>query len=69
MPGLQDEAALANLRQLDIVLVVGEEDPFIENNRALSQALWDKGIWHALHVWWGRAHRFRYWRQMAQIYF
>jgi esterase/lipase superfamily enzyme len=54
---------------LEIVLVVGEEDPFIDNTRALSQALWEKGVQNDLHVWWGRAHRFRYWRQMARIYF
>lgn len=69
LPGLSDGTLLEQIRRLEIVLVVGEEDPFYDNTRALSQALWDKGIWHALHVWWGRAHRFRYWRQMARIYF
>jgi esterase/lipase superfamily enzyme len=69
LPGLHDEAVLANIRRLDIILVVGEEDPFVENTRALSRALWEKNVWHALHFWWGRAHRFRYWRQMARIYF
>ncbi len=69
LPGIGDETLLASIRRLDITLVVGEDDPFIDNTRALSQALWDKGVWHSLHMWWGRAHRFRYWRQMARVYF
>lgn len=56
------------LRGMDIVLVVGREDPFLDNNRHLSRILWDKGIGHALHEWDGRAHRPRYWRQMAPLY-
>jgi esterase/lipase superfamily enzyme len=48
---------------------VGEEDPFFQHTRDFSRQLWDKGIWHALHLWTGRAHRFRYWRQMARIYY
>ena len=69
LPQLGDENILAHLRRMDIVLVIGDDDPFCDNTRALSQALWDKGIWHALHFWWGRAHRFRHWRQMARVYF
>jgi esterase/lipase superfamily enzyme len=53
---------------MDIVFVIGNEDPFLENNLAMSQALWDKSIWHALHRWDGRAHRGRYWREMVKLY-
>ena len=69
LPGITDETILAQIRRMEITLVVGEDDPFIENTRTLSRVMWEKGIWHAMHVWWGRAHRFRYWRQMARIYF
>lgn len=56
---------LGHLRAMDIVLVIGEEDPFKGNNEHLSQILWSKGIEHRLHYWETRAHRGYYWRQMA----
>ena len=69
LPLIQAQKALDAIRKLRVTLVVGEEDPFFENNEALSVALRDKGVAHELHVWCGEAHRFRYWRQMARIYF
>ncbi len=69
LPTLVDDALLMQLRHLEITLVVGEEDPFVDNTRELSRVLWDKGIWHALSIWSGRAHRFRDWREMVKIYF
>lgn len=66
---LCDETLLSQLRRLDIILAVGDEDPFYQNTCDLSRLMWDKGIWHALHVWNGRAHRFRSWREMAKNYF
>ncbi len=68
LPNLDCQWRLQHLRQMDIVLTIGREDPFLDNNRHLSQTLWHKGIWHALHEWDGRAHRGRYWRQMAALY-
>ncbi len=68
VPNLSDPEILEHLRRLDITLVTGEEDAFLANNHQFSQALWDKGIWHALHVWQGEAHRARYWRQMVLHY-
>lgn len=68
IPNLTDTELLKQLRKLDITLAVGEQDAFIENNRALSQALWDKGIWHAFRVWPGRAHDFHHWREMLSLY-
>jgi esterase/lipase superfamily enzyme len=59
---------LEALRKMDIVLVIGKEDPFLENNRHLSGLLWSKGVWNALHEWEGRAHQGRYWRKMAPLY-
>ncbi|MEM1222097.1 MAG: alpha/beta hydrolase-fold protein [Verrucomicrobiota bacterium] len=56
---------LKHLREMDIILVIGEEDPFKENNEYLSQILWSKRIQHRLHYWETRAHRGYYWRQMA----
>ncbi len=68
LPGLQCEARLGALRNMDVVLTIGNEDPFLENNLRLSETLWSKHIWHALHRWDGRAHRGRYWRKMAELY-
>jgi esterase/lipase superfamily enzyme len=56
------------LRRMDIILVIGKEDPFLDNNRHLSEILWRKGVWHALHEWEERAHRGCYWRKMAPLY-
>jgi esterase/lipase superfamily enzyme len=68
IPNLTDPELLKQLRKLNITLVVGEGDAFIENNRALSQALWDKGIWHAFRVWSGRGHSFRHWREVLKVH-
>ena len=68
LPQLECAWRLEHLRQMDIVLAVGKEDPFLGNNYYLSQILWSKGIWHALHEWDGRAHRGSSWRQMARLY-
>ncbi|MDP2834175.1 MAG: alpha/beta hydrolase-fold protein [Pseudomonadota bacterium] len=68
LPNLGCEWRLEHLRRMDIVLVVGSEDPFLGNNRQLSEILLAKSIPHRLHVWDGRAHRGHAWRKMASIY-
>lgn len=68
VPNLSDNGTLELLRRMDIVLVVGEEDLFCENNHQLSRALWEKGIWNALHIWHGEAHKPRHWGKMASLY-
>jgi esterase/lipase superfamily enzyme len=68
LPGLTCEWRLKALKAMDIILVIGKEDPFLENNRHLSRILWEKGIWNALHEWDGRAHQGHYWRKMAPLY-
>jgi esterase/lipase superfamily enzyme len=68
LPGLSCGWRLERLRQVDVVLAVGKDDPFLENNRHLSRLLADKGVHHQLHVWDGRAHRAGAWRRMALLY-
>lgn len=68
LPQLHCSEQLAVLRRLDIVLTIGAEDPFLDNNRALSHVLGGKGVGHQLHVWDRRAHSARSWRQMAPLY-
>lgn len=69
VPALKSRKALRAIRNLQLTLVVGDEDPFYENNVELCRALVAKRINFDFHVWSGHAHRFRYWRQMARVYF
>jgi esterase/lipase superfamily enzyme len=68
LPGLTCERRLESLRQIDVVLAVGKDDPFLENNRYLSRVLAAKSVHHQLHCWDGRAHRAGAWRKMAALY-
>jgi esterase/lipase superfamily enzyme len=68
LPSLECSQRLSHLREMDITLVIGKEDPFLQNNEHLSRILQQKGIPHQLWVWEGRAHSARYWRRMAAIY-
>lgn len=68
LPNLHDETLINQLRHVNFTLTIGETDPFFDNARDFSEAMWDKGIAHDLHVWQGRAHCFREWRQMAPLY-
>ena len=65
LPNLNDPRLLDAIRRMDITLAVGEQDPFHESNRLLSQALAEKGAPHRLAVWPGEAHRARYWREIG----
>jgi len=68
LPNLNCPERMAHLRRMDIVLVVGEEDPFRGSNEQLSRILAEKDIPHRLHLWSERAHRGYYWRRMAPLY-
>jgi esterase/lipase superfamily enzyme len=68
IPGLNDELLLAAFRRMDIVIAVGETDPFHSSTRTLSDALTHKGIQHHFSVWTGEAHRASCWRKMVRVY-
>lgn len=68
IPNLNDPASIDQLRKMEIILSIGREDPFFENNQKLSIALWDKNIWNAFNIWDEEAHRSRYWREMVKLY-
>lgn len=68
LPNIDCPTILEHLRRMDIVFVIGESDPFLENNQKLSRILSEKSIPHQLHYWGERAHRAHYWRQMAPLY-
>ena len=44
------------------------EDPNVDNVRALSGALWDKGVGNALRIWDGWSHDWPYWAKMTRAY-
>ncbi|RVT98535.1 esterase [Mucilaginibacter limnophilus] len=73
MPGqyianLSDPALISSIAAMDIVIAIGETDPFIDDNRYFSQLLWNKGIPNQFYVWSGFAHRPKYWRHMVTLY-
>lgn len=65
MANIGDGDALEAIRRMDVKLVIGETDPFLDDNRRLSETLWQKGVWHLFKVWSGRAHGYRRWREMV----
>ncbi|HLK60793.1 MAG TPA: alpha/beta hydrolase-fold protein [Chthonomonadaceae bacterium] len=68
LPQLECPNLLSRMRNLQITLVVGAEDPMLPSNRQLSEALHQKGIPHQMHIWAGEAHRAREWRKMVPLY-
>ncbi len=68
MPNLTDEGILTQIKKLKIVLVIGQEDPFLDGNQKLSASLTQKNIPHEFFIWDGEAHRPRHWRRMVQLY-
>ncbi|MFI3137584.1 MAG: alpha/beta hydrolase-fold protein [Methylococcaceae bacterium] len=68
LPNLDCNWRLSKLREMDINLVIGQEDPFLQNNEHLSAVLWQKNIPHQFVVWSDRAHSGYYWRRMAALY-
>ena len=68
LPNHPQDERLDRLRSVEIVLTIGNADPFLDNNLTLSRILADKGVNHQLHIWDGRAHRAGAWRKMAHLY-
>ncbi len=68
LPELSCDKRLGSLRGVEIVMTIGDADPFLDNNRRLSRVMNEKGIGHQMHVWDGRAHRAGAWRKMAALY-
>jgi esterase/lipase superfamily enzyme len=68
IPEMRDKKMLRALRSIHFTLIIGEEDPFFANNVDLADSMAEKKIPHALRIWCGDVHRFRYWRQMIRIY-
>jgi esterase/lipase superfamily enzyme len=65
---LSDPEKLKQIQHIDWIIPIGKEDPSFANNEAFSQALWDKGIWHAFRAWDGNAHDWPCWQDMILHY-
>ncbi|QKZ14474.1 esterase family protein [Spirosoma sp. KUDC1026] len=68
LPNLSDPDLLDQLRKLEFVMTIGNEDPFLDSNVQLCEGLRAKGIPHELHIWQGRAHQVEDWKKMVEIY-
>ncbi|HVT59409.1 MAG TPA: alpha/beta hydrolase-fold protein [Thermoanaerobaculia bacterium] len=68
LPGLHDPWHLGHLRQMGIVLGVGEWDICLEPNLALSRLLESKGLVHWLDLWRWAKHDWPLWRDMFPRY-
>jgi esterase/lipase superfamily enzyme len=68
VPNLTDQRILNQYRKMEIILVIGEEDAFLNNNKHLHAILLQKGVPNSLFIWHEEAHRARYWRRMVQLY-
>ena len=65
---LHDDYILNAISSIEIILAIGEADPFLSNNQQFSELLYRKGVSNQIHIWDNDAHRPRYWRQMVQLY-
>ncbi|WP_255547599.1 alpha/beta hydrolase-fold protein [Mucilaginibacter sp. dw_454] len=69
MANMDNEKQLQQIRNIDILLAIGETDPFIGDNYEFSEILGWKGTQHRFHTWEGYAHTARSWRKMVELYF
>jgi esterase/lipase superfamily enzyme len=65
---LQNQNVIDAIAKLEIILAIGQTDPFLPNNVNFSNLLWSKGITNQLYVWDNYAHQARSWRQMVRLY-
>lgn len=68
MANMHNESLLNQIRRLEVVVVIGETDPFRTDNYEFSQILGWKGIRHEFYTWNGYAHAPRSWKKMVQLY-
>jgi esterase/lipase superfamily enzyme len=67
IPNLFDEDKIKLLQNLQIILVVGKEDAFLQINQHLSDSLHKKSISNTLYLMEGEAHKASYWGKLMQI--
>lgn len=65
---LNDARQIALLKDQDIIMATGREDPNAWSNEKVSANLWDAGVGNALRLWDGRAHDWPCWHTMIRLY-
>ena len=68
VPKIKSQQLIRLLQKLEIILAIGVEDSFLQNNIALSNCLTKKKIFNTLYFWDGEAHKAKYWGEMLQKY-
>lgn len=66
LAGLTDSRYLDALRDMEIDIVTGSDDPHIDQARSISHILWERGVPHTLDVWEGWMHDWPYWKAMIR---
>ncbi|MES2653921.1 MAG: alpha/beta hydrolase-fold protein [Bacteroidota bacterium] len=69
VPNLADGYLLSELRDLQVVLAVGKDDPFLQCNLDFDRLLNEKEVPSQLYIWEGNAHRTADWKHMVPLYF
>lgn len=64
VPNISSEENIHSLQKLEIILIVGKEDLFCNNNIQLSESLHKKNIPHQLQLVEGEAHKANYWGEL-----
>ena len=68
VPRLKSQQLIRVLQKLEIILAIGVEDAFLQNNIALTNCLSEKKIPNTLYFWDGEAHKAKYWGEMLRKY-
>ena len=68
LPYLNDERDLAPLRETEIIIATGHDDPNVEDSRRVVSVLQEKGVPASLHLWDGWAHDWPYWKEMVDVF-
>jgi len=68
LPNLTDETYLAPMRQMEIVLLSGEQDIALGSTRLISETLTRKHVANELAIWWGYTHDWPLWREAIPHY-
>lgn len=68
IPNLSDDKTLGFMKKQEIVLAVGRQDVFYQNNCDLNHNLWEKGVNSQLYAWDYEAHSASFWRKMVDCY-
>jgi len=69
IPNLNEPILIEAIKNLKIIIAIGQDDAFFPDNLILSKSLGEKQINHELIVWEGEAHKPEQWKTMVQLYF